>query len=191
METKIAQKFILIPIERYRRMSNALKNSSSPVSQKETSNADESTAPKQQESILPETIKELHDVPANENSDELTLDKIIEHFPKRMQTRARLIGGYLQNGDKPLTWNKKGELIDNENPIKGSSIQDLLYDTTCIKRKYLPTGANIFYKQLHDNNTPQGLILNSSRRKLMKFKPSKIKEQRKYKRAFRKNWVHY
>ena len=166
-------------------MTNALKNSSQ---QKENTNSEEGTS-KGQEATLPEVIKELGNNTA-ENDSDLTLEKIIEHFPKRMQTRARLIGGYIQNGEKPLTWNKKGELLADNKPISGSSIQDLLYDTTCIKRKYMPTGANIFYKQLHQNNIPAGLILNSNRRKLMKLKPTKLRQKRKYTNV-KTNWLRY
>ena len=171
-------------------MSDALKASTQlnnntdakEVSEKDTATAKEEGAP------ITEPIKELLNT-SNENTDaDLSLEKIIEHFPKRMKTRARLIGGYLANGENPISWNKKGEIFENEKPVLGSSIQDLLYDTACVKRKYSPTGANIFYKQLKDNNIPEGLILNVNRRKLMKQKHI-INRNRKS--IFKNSWKHY
>lgn len=177
-------------------MSNALKGAGN--QQKATTG--NSTSPEEltkgegkgqpQDAILHEEIKEL---PTHtENADDLSLEKIVEFFPKRVKTRARLIGGYLQNGEKPLTWTKTGELIHEQQPIPGTSIQDLLYDTTCPKRKYLPAGANIFYKLLRENNIPQGLIVNANRRKLMKLSRHRAKlPQNKRKYIGNKNWLHY
>ena len=155
------------------------------ATKEENNNKEESTTEKE------ETIEELPLGEKQQEVEEDVLTKIIEHFPKRMRTRARLIGGYLKNGEKPIRWNKKGEILNGGLPVPGSSIQDLLYDTTCIKRKYIPTGAKIFYKQLYENNIPAGLVMNHNRRNLMKNKQTFPSLHRKYKDIKTAAWVHY
>ena len=106
----------------------------------------------------------VEEVKAENENDKLKLDNIIQHFPERMRSRARLIGSYLINDSKSM-WNNRGELIYNDEPIAGSSITDLLYDACCPKRKHEPKGMEIFYKILHSLNLADGLIRNVDRRK--------------------------
>ena len=111
----------------------------------------------------------------------LTLEDVIKHFPKRMQTRAQLLGSYLKKDGQNM-WSDKGELLYNNEPILGTSITDLLYDACCPKRKYEPKGVKIFYHILSSNNLPAGLIRNQDRHKWLEDNKSSI---------FLKGWQEY
>jgi len=105
------QKFILIPQERYNHMCEMLK--------KQTNVNDETNAVNSNSQLQ---IKELN-ASDNEGDNDVALENIIQHFPERMRTRARLIGSFLKK-DKNYLWNNKGELIYNNEPVSGSSVTD-------------------------------------------------------------------
>ena len=94
------------------------------------------------------------------------ISNALKHFPKRVQTRAKLISGYFDSPieENRIHCNNKGELMIGNNTFRGSSISDLLYDTSCRKRGYTPLFAQKFYNALANNNTPPGLIMNIDRR---------------------------
>ena len=173
--SKIPQKFILIPIERYKRMNDALTNKESPTSERVEveGNEDKTNEPQRQISVLT-------DLDEKEDDKELSIERIIEHFPKRIKTKAHLIGSYIKTGTRPINWNKKGELLERGNPIVGSSIQDLLYDAACPRRKYTPNSARYFYRRLKENGTPEGMILNVNRRNYMKIIPKTSERNMKW-----------
>ena len=112
--------------------------------------------------VIKPDIKEI-DTIAEDNND-LTIENIIQHFPEKMRSRARLIGSFLKQ-DLQNFWNNKGELLYNGEPVLGSSVTDLLYDACCPKRKYEPKGMKTFYQILHTTNVPVGMIRNVDRRK--------------------------
>ena len=144
---------ILIPEERYNNMCRLLKTHT---------NAENTNSFK--ESSTNDIIKEIEMEKEKKVDDNLTLENIIQHFPQRMRSRARLIGSYL-NKDNQTMWNDKGELLFSNEPIIGTSITDLLYDACCPKRKYEPKGMKIFYQILNSANLPNGMIRNIDRRK--------------------------
>ena len=146
------------------------------LTSKEVGIQDQTSKEKERSNDIHPTLQELStSIPQlkEEEGDQLSIASIIEHFPKRIKTKAQLIGNYIQQGNHPLNWNKKGELLDKGKPIVGSSIQDLLYDAACPRRKYTPNSAKFFYRRLKENGVPEGIVLNANRRNYMKVKPIK------------------
>lgn len=163
---RLPQKMILIPEERYKRLTspNTLQDS------KETT----------QEVKEVNEVKELPIINSTLNSG-IPIEDILKFLPMRKQSRARLIASYF-DGSNNLQWNDNKEILYDNKPVVGSSIVDLLYDAVCPKRNYEPIGIKEFYHILKSNNLPQGLILNVNRHNLLS-NSSSLPSLRE--------WVHY
>ena len=115
---RLPQKMILIPEERYKRLTspNTLQDS------KETT----------QEVKEVNEVKELPIINSTLNSG-IPIEDILKFLPMRKQSRARLIASYF-DGSNNLQWNDNKEILYDNKPVVGSSIVDLLYDAVCPKR---------------------------------------------------------
>ena len=165
------QKFILIPLERYNNLKEAATKANTKQGEHNSNGILQSTPETLKPAILPELSKE-HELEKEQIKSIDThqqLVNILEAFPPRSKPRARLIYAYFHSPDptKVISSSSNGELTIGQRCYQGSSITDLLYDTTCRKRGYVPLYAQQFYQALNNNNAPAGLILNTDRRKWM------------------------
>lgn len=75
---------------------------------------------------------------------------------KKIKTKAILLYKYLKEKSQ-LQWNKKGEILFHQNPIKGSNIVELVNDALKTNSNR-PQGYEIFYKQLKKTEIPKYLL---------------------------------
>ena len=158
---------------------------------KETAMKTNSTEEKEPRPVLPviepHTDKSTH--LDTTNNTPTNLDTIISVFPPRARPCVRLVYAYFHspNTNNVISSTNKGEMVIGEKKYFGSSLTDLLYDTTCRKRSYTPLYAQQFYQALRNNNAPPGLILNAERRKLMHIDGG----QPNVKKELVKKWLPY
>lgn len=91
-------------------------------------------------------------------SDSRVERRVIETVPVTLQKKARLLIDHLKDLSD-LTWNERGELLRNGNPIPGSHLSDLVNDAIRNRKtKTKPIGWEHFYKAVKASNVPQELI---------------------------------
>ena len=173
-----ARKYVLIPEDRYKRMVNILQN--------ETRNDDVVT-----NNVDNNSISFVNEETSNLENKQKSIEDILSYFPIKMKSRARLISSFINKDNSTLSWNSNGELINNGEVIKGSSLTDLLYDACCPRRKHEPVGASIFYKALKSNNLPEGIIHNKDRHKFFQKGELEKKEKNNLHNNIFSNWKKY
>lgn len=102
------------------------------------------------------------------------LEQVIESLP----TRYKKIGERLLNfiWNKGARWNDKGEVImENEQPLTGSNIIDLLRDSIH-NFKFVPNKAREFYDYCARLHLPQSLVANTARRAWLRSDEQKAPE---------------
>lgn len=136
----MAQKTILIPLERYQRLlqsnptAGAVDNSCEPPS------------------------GDSHHFPYHSLND----DVILASLPTCYQKKARALLDFIHSQDL-LAWDDKGQLLLNNKPHPGTQIIDLIRDSQCAFKGRQPEGSTTFYEVLGNANVPRCLIRNSSR----------------------------
>ena len=164
-------KSILVPMEKYNRLLHAFNNVPSekePLKDDKeghtmkVENDSEQCDDDPVNNLTNEPDKVPDIIPEKLENDS---DEIIQHLPKHIKTRATTLLRYLTDGD--IHWNREGELIVNNTPIKGSHISDLIRDVF-YNRTFEPVGYLQFYKILANLNIPEGLINNVKRRDLFR-----------------------
>lgn len=75
---------------------------------------------------------------------------------RRKKKKDLILYKYLKKKSQ-LEWNKKGEILFNQNPIKGSNIVELVNDALKTNSQK-PKGYKFFYKQMKKINIPKRLL---------------------------------
>ena len=91
-------------------------------------------------------------------------ERLIQSVPVTLSKKAKLLLGHIKDTTN-LTWNERGEIISNGQPVAGSNLQDLVHETVRA-RKHLgdaPIGWDTFSRFLRTSNVPLDLIGNKSR----------------------------
>ena len=81
----------------------------------------------------------------------------INHFPKAFQSRAKRLLMILERHHPFISWTKDGEVSfsPHGSPFSGSSLTDLLYHATAVKRRnFQPTAWPEFLETLKQLNVP-------------------------------------
>ncbi|KAK3740432.1 hypothetical protein QZH41_004600 [Actinostola sp. cb2023] len=104
--------------------------------------------------------------PQTEQSDQhpLTGNEILESIPKSSRTLAQSMINRLKANSDHVSWNDKGEVTINENPIPGSNIIDLINDQLRSRKNVDPKGWERFTESLDKINMPKYLLRNEKHR---------------------------
>lgn len=97
-----------------------------------------------------------------DESPQLTTDQIIAVIPKRWQQKARAL---LQLVRDHVEWDARGQLIIDNEAIRGSHISDVLKHTVVpsFSKREGPIGSREFATVLTEINAPQSLVINKER----------------------------
>ena len=89
--------------------------------------------------------------------------RLIEGLPKVLREKGRSLLGHMKDVSD-MTWNERGEILQNGEPIVGSNIYDLLNEVIrSRKQSNEPKGWDVFSKALKSSNVPMELIGNKTR----------------------------
>ena len=143
------KKSVLIPYDRYLYYQKAAKT---PID-----------IPTEDTASSPDIVEE-RDRTTEKPVSKLSADVIIAHLPKRNKSKAEALIKVVDQ-HPVLTWNERGELVVDGNPVPYSHISDLLHDALN-NTKHEAVGCRLFYKHLE--NIPQSLINNPNRKKLLR-----------------------
>ena len=97
--------------------------------------------------------------------------ELIETIPKTLKANAKfLINNLKRNKSKGIIdWNDAGEMIFRGELIPGSNMLDLIQDSLRSRKEFGdPTGVSKFLEGLAMMNTPESLIKNISRRRILR-----------------------
>ena len=102
--------------------------------------------------------------PTGEKQSSLSESEILESIPKSSRSLAQsMINRSKANRDQ-ITWNNKGEMVVDGNPVSGSNIIDLINDQLKSRKTFNPTGWEKFTESLDKINMPKYLMRNEKRR---------------------------
>jgi hypothetical protein len=93
-----------------------------------------------------------------------TDNDILDSVPKTSRTLARSMINRLKANRDQVSWNKRGELVIEGNPVAGSNIIDLINDQLKSRKDFNPTGWEQFTETLGKMNMPKYLMRNERRR---------------------------
>ena len=108
--------------------------------------------------------KEMYDAFFNEGKEEseTEFNRVLESLPDRSKKMGERLLRFIWN--KGMRWNDKGEIvIENERPLIGSNVVDLLRDSVH-PLKFVPNKARDFYAYCARLSLPRSLVANTSRR---------------------------
>ena len=91
--------------------------------------------------------------------DRLSKDVIYTFIPSKLKSRASTLLGSL---DAVLNWNKKGEIMFDNQTVELSHIADLLKICLYNYKQFQPIGFRCFCNILAKHNIPMSLISNQS-----------------------------
>ena len=155
---KHTQKLVLLPYEKYLRLTKTTTRSGDNTSVKEND--------------IDERRESDGDSKSSENIDPHPSDDILLNIAHKRRSKAKLLLKYIKNNRK-LSWNGKGELKVGDVVVNNSHIIDLINDSLSKSSNFQPVGAVEFYTNL--DNIPISLVRNSSRLSLLpteqKLKP--------------------
>ena len=91
-------------------------------------------------------------------------DRVLESVPSTLTKKAKLLLDHIRE-TTDLTWNERGEIISNGDPVEGSNLQDLVHETVRARKLQgdPPKGWNTFSSLLRASNVPLDLVGNKSR----------------------------
>ena len=89
-------------------------------------------------------------------------EDVLHVIPKTLKVKASALLDRISNA-VGINWNDKGELMVNDQPIKGSHIVDLVDDIVRTRKRKPPRGWREFADALADLNLPAALIGNTDR----------------------------
>ncbi|KAJ8050170.1 hypothetical protein HOLleu_03266 [Holothuria leucospilota] len=115
--------------------------------------------------VLPETQpKPTLDDKVNRNKEQEAIEnEVLNSVPKALRSKAEQLLRKISSSDGVVDWNGKGELIVNEQAVKGSHIVDLINDALRKRKSLQPIGTKDFSKALAKLNVPHELIGNPDR----------------------------
>ena len=97
--------------------------------------------------------------------------KLLKAVPSSFKVRAKSLLSFLRGNKSKgyVDWTPDGELIASGKLVPGSSMVDLIHDSLKSRKGAKdPVGLEPFIEALALNNTPDSLITNTKRRRLMK-----------------------
>lgn len=115
--------------------------------------------------VLPETQPKpsLGDK-VNRNIEQKAIEnEVLNSVPKALRSKAEQLLHKITSSDGVVDWNGKGELIVNEQAVKGSHIVDLINDALRKRKSLQPIGTKDFSKAMAKLNVPHELIGNPDR----------------------------
>ena len=83
---------------------------------------------------------------------------IIDSVPMTMQRRAKLLVNRIKASDGLMSWNERGELLRNGQPVPGTNIVDLVNDVVRRRKGFDPEGWTSFAEGLREINVPQDVV---------------------------------
>ena len=89
-------------------------------------------------------------------------EDVLHVIPKTLKIEASALLDRISNA-AGISWNDKGELMVNDQPIKGSHVVDLVDDIVRTGKRKPPRGWQEFADPLADLNLPAALIGNTDR----------------------------
>lgn len=115
------------------------------------------------------------DTPASADGVKDTIaEEVLRHIPKRSRRNAEHILASLSRSSDVVSWTDQGEVIINNQPIKGSHLFDLIKSITAVhnvSQLTKPVGWELFLKSLASLNVPLSTIRNTQvRRSLAELK---------------------
>ena len=114
-------------------------------------------------------------------------------LPDKFRKKADKLWTFIRvHGENVIGWNDKNELIYHGEVQENTHAADLLYNAF-IQRKFIPTGARVFYQGLAEINTPETLLMNpDARSEVQKFKMKKKTFSRSHiKNRVKPVWISY
>ena len=96
---------------------------------------------------------------SDSNPSDDTEREIYDSVPKSMQRKAKLLIDKIKSRSD-IRWNDKGELVYKRKVVPGSNIVDLVNDTMRKRKRFQPTGWEVFATGLKEANVPQELVGN-------------------------------
>lgn len=110
------------------------------------------------------------DVPGKD----VILGNVIRHIPKKSKKHAEYILDALNHAKNDISWTDRGEIVVNNQTIKGTHLYDLVKSVTSsynVLDESRPIGWKIFLKTLADLNIPLSAIPNTQvRRSIAEYK---------------------
>lgn len=153
-------KKVLLPYDQYLELLNAAKlNSVNGNEQDKTPYSSENVDSDGETSHLPQLNQELEH---RDQAPKLTKEMILSSFGDRQIRNAETLLKYIANN---MSWNEEGEIVINNEVIKGTHITDLMKDCLSQHRKGNPFGYQEFYSNLR--GLPLYLVFNVKRRPLI------------------------
>lgn len=97
-----------------------------------------------------------------------TADKLTINFPVTIKNKAKTLFNMIKDSKGLLDFNAQGELLVEGRTIRGSHISDLVYDVLMGKSSLEPQGMEQFLSGLVRLNVPERLIVNKTRRSILR-----------------------
>ena len=135
---------------------------------------DKSNSPKFSKDILEKPAvenyqKELSSTDETKDKNETTnIEKEeLESVPTTYKGRAQSLMRKLKSHPNKISWNDRGELITDGQVVPGTNLVDLVNDIVRPRKNFSPRGYEEFVQGLAKINTPEDLVRNDARRKLL------------------------
>lgn len=113
--------------------------------------------------IKKEEVMKSEESPSEAKSP-LSENEILESIPKNSRTLAKSMITRLKANREHVTWNNKGEVSVNGQPVTGSNIIDLVNDQLRARKDFNPKGWEQFTESLEKINMPKYLMRNEKRK---------------------------
>ena len=149
-------------------------------------------------------------IASKEEKPSLSTEKIIEHIPKTMRTRAAALVSKLKARPDVISWDQTERVKIEGQTIPNSNISDLVSNAMRERKNFNPVGSREFFRTLNEINVPRDLIRNEGKRKqteaispepsgtlreegsaLSKFFDNYMEERRKSRRQAPRRWLKY
>ena len=106
-------------------------------------------------------------VKENQNGVTKIEEEVLDSVPQSYKGRAQSLLKKLKSHPDQLSWNEKGELMTDGATVSGTNIVDLINDVLRPRKNFSPTGYDEFVQGLAKINTPEDLVRNDARRRLL------------------------
>ena len=136
------------------------------------------TAVKPTETPKPEESKEPTEESAPEKSVSTAVEQeVMKSVPKLYKNGARQLLDKMKENQDVLDWNDKGELVDENKPIPGSHVVDLVNDMLRHRKGFEPVGWSVFARGLARMNVPENLVRNPQRQSAIREFKTRVREE--------------
>ena len=125
--------------------------------------------------VEPKIVAEPKTVePPVKDSDPLK-EETLNSVPPSMKRKAEQLW-HRMKASQIVDWNEKGELKYKGNVVKGSNVVDLVNDVLRQRKRFNPTGWEVFAEALREENVPQNLIGHDKRWDYIRGTPRQRKD---------------